>query len=112
MHAVRRPAAEQARWIRRRMARKPVYRRRMPKQALFQVDVGFQVYFEEGGEEIGAVRAVAPDHIVVYVEGAREFTVLGPAVRAAHDGKLVLDPAKVDPALLEAARHAHEKETE
>jgi hypothetical protein len=84
----------------------------MTKRAVFQVDIGFQVFFEEGGEEIGAVRAVAPDHIVVYVEGAREFTVLGTAVRAAHDGKLVLDASKVDPALLEAARHAHEHETE
>jgi hypothetical protein len=84
----------------------------MTKHALFQVDVGFQVYFEEGGEEIGAVRAVTPDHIVVYVEGARDFTVLGTAVRSAHDGKLVLDASKVDPALREAARHAHEAETE
>jgi hypothetical protein len=84
----------------------------MAKRALFQVDIGFQVYFEEGGEEIGAVRDVRPDHIVVYVEGAREFTVLGNAVRAAHDGKLVLDPTKVEPALLAAARRAHENETE
>ncbi len=84
----------------------------MPARGLFQVEAGFQVYFEEGGEEIGAVRAVAPDHLVVYIEGGREFTVLGPAVRAAHDGKVVLDRNKVDPALVEAARHAHELETE
>jgi hypothetical protein len=84
----------------------------MTTHGLFGVQIGFQVYFEEGGEEIGAVRQVAPDHVVVYVEGARDFIVRGPAVRAAHDGKLVLDPKKVEPALLEAARHAHEHETE
>jgi hypothetical protein len=84
----------------------------MTTRGVFGVEIGFQVYLEEGGEEIGAVRQVAHDHVVVYIEGAREFTIPGPAVRAAHDGKLVLDPKKVDPALLEAARHAHERETE
>jgi hypothetical protein len=78
----------------------------------FAVEVGYQVYLQEGGDEIGAVRAVAPDHVVVYVEGAGDFIVPGPAVHSAHNGKLVLDPAKVAPALLEAARHAHEHETD
>jgi hypothetical protein len=82
------------------------------QQARFQIDVGYQVYLAEGGEEIGAVRHVAPDHIVVYVEGARDFIVKGPAVHAAHDGKVVLDPEVVEPELLEAARHAHEAETD
>ena len=77
-----------------------------------KIDIGFQVYFEEGGEEIGAVRQVEPDHIVVYIEGSRDFVVNGPAVRSAHDGKVVLDRTKVEPALLEAARHAHERESE
>ena len=78
----------------------------------FGVEVGFQVYLEEGGEEIGAVRAVNPDHLVVYIEASGDFIVPGPAVISAHDGKLVLDPGKVPPALLEAARHAHERETD
>lgn len=84
----------------------------MKTHGRFQVDVGFQVYLSEGGEEIGAVREVRPDHLVVYVEGAREFDVPGPAVLSAHDGKVVLDPSKVDPALLDAAQHAHESETD
>jgi hypothetical protein len=84
----------------------------MTTHGLFSVEVGFQVYLQEGGEEIGAVRAVAPDHIVIYVEGAGDFVVLGPAVRSAHDGKVVLDPTKVSPGVIEAARHAHERETE
>jgi hypothetical protein len=77
----------------------------------FKVDVGFQVYLDEGGEEIGAVRNVGPDYVVVYVEGAGDFTLTGVEVRSAHDGKLILDRSKVDPRLLEAVRHAHEKET-
>ncbi len=70
------------------------------------------MFLEEGGEEIGAVRKVANDHLVVYVEAAGDFVVPGPWVRAAHDGKVVLDPAKVDASFLAAAAGAHERESE
>ena len=76
------------------------------------VEIGAQVYLVEGGEEIGAVRQVAHDHILVYVEGTGDFIVSGQGVKAAHDGKVILDPAHLDAALLEAAGHAHERETE
>ena len=78
----------------------------------FHVQVGDQVFLEEGGEEIGAVRRVARDHVVIYVEGAGDFTLNGPEVAAAHDGKLRLDPTRLEPKLLAAARAAHEHETE
>lgn len=77
-----------------------------------QVSVGDQVYLEDGGDEIGAVRRVARDHLVIYIEGAGDFTIQGPAVRAAHAGKIVLEPANLDAKVLEAARLAHEGETE
>jgi hypothetical protein len=78
----------------------------------FHVQIGDQLFLEEGGEEVGAVRKVAPDHLVVYVEGAGDFTVPGPWVRAAHDGKVVLDPEKCEATFLAAARGAHERESE
>lgn len=78
----------------------------------FQVSVGDQLFLEEGGEEIGAVRKVAPDHLVVYVEAAGDFVVPGGWVRAAHDGKVVLDPTKVDEAFMRAATHAHDTESD
>ena len=78
----------------------------------FQVQLGDQVFLEEGGEEIGAVRKVAPDHLVVYIEAAGDFNIPGTWVRAAHNGKVVLDPEKCDEAFLAAARTAHERETE
>ena len=78
----------------------------------FQVQVGDQLFLEEGGEEIGAVRKVNPDHLVVYVEAAGDFVVPGPWVRAAHDGKVVLDPQKVDERFLAAATTAHDRETD
>ncbi len=78
----------------------------------FHIQVGDQVFLEEGGEEIGAVRRVAKDHVVVYIEGAGDFTLTGPEIAAVHDGKLRLDPAKLDASLLAAAQTAHDHETE
>ena len=76
----------------------------------FQVNVGDQVYLEEGGEEIGAVRRVERDHLVIYIEAAGDFVVHGPEVRAVHHGKVVLEAAQLEPRLLDAARTAHERE--
>jgi hypothetical protein len=78
----------------------------------YQVAVGDHVYLEDGGEEIGAVRKIERDHLVVYVEAAGDFVVRGPEVKAIHYGKVVLEADKVDPRLLEAARSAHERETD
>lgn len=77
----------------------------------FQVEIGDQVFLEEGGEEIGAVRKIAPDHLVVYIEAAGDFVVPGPWVRAAHHGKVVLDPSKIEDAAMQlAVSRAHERE--
>jgi hypothetical protein len=76
------------------------------------VNVGDHVFLEDGGEEIGAVRKVERDHLVVYVEAAGDFIVRGPEVKAVHYGKVILVPELVDPRLLDAARAAHENETE
>ncbi len=86
----------------------------MPHMAMhnFNVSVDDQVYLEEGGEEIGAVRRVEHDHLVVYVENAGDFQIDGPSVRAAHDGKVVLDPQRLAPEFLDAVGKAHSKETE
>lgn len=76
----------------------------------YEVAIGDHVFLEEGGEEIGAVRQIERDHLVVYIEAAGDFIVRGPEVKAIHYGKVVLEPDKVDPRLLEAARVAHERE--
>ena len=78
----------------------------------YAVSVGDQLFIDGKDEEIGAVREVRPDHVVVYVENGGDFIVRGPHVKSAHDGKLVLDPSRAEPALLAAARAAHERETE
>lgn len=78
----------------------------------YAVSVGDQVFLDGNDEEIGAVRQVLSDQVIVYVENAGDFIVRGPHVKTAHAGKLVLDPKHVEPALLEAARAAHERETD
>jgi hypothetical protein len=86
--------------------------REVPMTHNIAVNVGDHVFLEDGGEEIGAVRKVERDHIVVYVEAAGDFIVRGPEVKAVHYGKVILSTDLVDPRLLEAARFAHENETE
>lgn len=81
-------------------------------QHTFHIQIGDQVFLEEGGEEIGAVRVVAKDHVVIYIEGGGDFTLHGPEIAAVHDGKVRLDPSKLPPALLNAAQAAHAQETD
>ena len=78
----------------------------------FQVSVGDQVFVGHSDEEVGAVRQVARDHLVVYIEGAGDFQIDGPAVLSAHDGKVVLDPTKLDAKLKKAIEGAHARETD
>lgn len=72
--------------------------------------VGFQVYLEEGGEEVGAVREVHRDHLLVYIENAGDFRVEGDAIRSVHDGKVLLDASLLDENLRAAIAHAHDEE--
>ena len=67
-------------------------------------------FIAEGKEGIGAVREVARDHIMIYVENGGEFNVPRSAVRRVHDEKVILDPKQLDKALLDALGHAHDSE--
>lgn len=80
---------------------------------LRDIKVGFQVFVEEGSEECGAVRGVAPEgraEIVVYIENGGDFIVPVSAVRSAHVGKVVLNSGGLDEDLLDAIAHAHDRE--
>jgi hypothetical protein len=78
-----------------------------------KIEIGSQVYLEEGGDPCGAVRDVRlenRDEITIYVENSGEFIVSLDAVGAAHDGKVILDRARLDQSLLDAVAHAHDAE--
>jgi hypothetical protein len=74
------------------------------------IEVGYQTFVSDSGEEFGAVRAVSPTGLVVYVENAGEFRVPLDAVEAVHSQKVVLSCAKLDRKLREAINHAHDAE--
>ena len=74
------------------------------------IEIGYQVFGSEGGEEFGAVRQVRPE-LIIYVENAGDFPVPFHSVKAVHDGKVILDLAEVDGSLRDAIKHAHERET-
>ena len=79
------------------------------------IEIGFQVFTEDGGEEFGAVRAVVPNGEpvnVVYVENVGEFTVALDAVAGVHEKKVILTASKLDKALRTAIGRAHAAETE
>ena len=49
------------------------------------------MFAAEGATEVGAVRQVEHDKLVIYIENAGDFTIAASAVAAVHDGKVVLD---------------------
>jgi hypothetical protein len=74
---------------------------------------GFQTFVSDGGEEFGAVRAVAPGgwpELVIYVENAGDSVVPLDAVESVHSEKVILDCAKPDDRLRRAIRYAHDAE--
>ncbi|MGC1676953.1 MAG: hypothetical protein WA740_05420 [Candidatus Binataceae bacterium] len=78
-----------------------------------KIQIGFQVFVSDGGEEFGAVRAVSPNgrpELVIFVENAGDFTVALDAVEAVHSEKVVLNCAKLDARLRRAIGHAHDAE--
>ncbi len=75
-----------------------------------RVQVGDQVYLQEGGTMFGAVRAVRRHALQIYVENAGDFDVNAEAVTAVHDGKVVVALDKLGTGLRTAIAHAHMSE--
>jgi hypothetical protein len=71
---------------------------------------GFQLFVLEGGDEVGSIRTVGENHLDVYIENSGDFVVDALAVARVHDGKVVLDPTRLDAALKRAIAHAHDRE--
>ena len=77
------------------------------------IEVGFQTFASDGGEEFGAVREVRPGgrpELLIYVENAGEFIVPLSAVEAVHSEKVILNCARLDRRLRAAIGHAHDRE--
>lgn len=74
------------------------------------IEIGYMAFLAEGKEGIGAVRGTTADSVIIFVENAGEFIVPISAVRAVHDQKVMLNPAQLDKALLDAVGHVHDRE--
>ena len=77
------------------------------------IEVGYQTFVSDGGEEFGAVRQVAPHgrpELVIYGENGGDFVVPLDAVEAVHAQKVILNCRKLDRRLREAIGHAHDAE--
>jgi hypothetical protein len=78
-----------------------------------QIEVGFQVFLKDGGDEVGAVRDLCGHRpeIVVYVENSGEFTVPLAAIETVHYQKVILDQGRLPEEMRVALRRAHDAET-
>jgi hypothetical protein len=74
------------------------------------IQVGYQTFVADGGEEFGAIREVRRDGVVVYVENAGDFYVPLEAVDAVHAQKVVFRCDRLGPRLRQAIGHAHDAE--
>ena len=78
------------------------------------IELGFQVFTKDGGDEVGAVRDLCGHRpeIVVYVENAGDFVVPIRAIEAVHSQKVIVDPKRLPVEMQAAIRHAHDAETD
>lgn len=65
---------------------------------------GFDVFLRDGGGNVGAVRAVRANEIVVYIENAGDFILPMSSVVDAESEKVILDSKKLPEKMLEAIR--------
>lgn len=76
------------------------------------VAIGDQLFDREDGQAFGAVLAVHKHELLVTIEGFGQVMISGEAVRAVHDGKIVVDVTGLSPELQETIARAHDRETE
>lgn len=75
------------------------------------IEPGFMVFLAEGQTAAGAVRDLkGAAHLVVNVENGGDFVIAADAVRAVHDGKVILDYDRLPADMRDALRHLHDAE--
>ena len=85
----------------------------MPTPDYAAIRLGDQVYTDEGADPVGAVRELRSGvhpALVVYIENSGDIAIPVVAVRAVHDGKVVLDPSKLELGVRRALGHVRDNE--
>ncbi len=78
-----------------------------------RIQVGFQVFDRDGGEEFGAVRGVCPGgrlELLVNIENGGDHCIPLDAVVEVHSEKVIVDARQLEPAVRRAIGHAHDAE--
>jgi hypothetical protein len=77
-----------------------------------EIQVGYQVFTSDGGEEVGAIRRVLHErhHLVVYIENTGDCEIPFDAITAVHSQKVILKWDRLTPDIQHAIRHAHDAE--
>ena len=77
------------------------------------IQVGFEVFAQDGGEEFGAVRDVCPAgklELLVNIENGGDHCIPLDAVVDVHSEKVIVDTTRLAPTVRYAIAHAHDAE--
>jgi hypothetical protein len=76
------------------------------------IKIGDQLFDGEEGAAFGAVVGIHEHELLVEIEGVGQSVLPGAAIRAVHNGKLIVDLAQLPAPLRASIKHAHDRETE
>ena len=76
------------------------------------VKIGDQLFQREDGSAFGAVVGIHEHELLVEIEGVGQAVIPGAAIKAVHDGKLIVDITQLPAPLRTSIKHAHDRETE
>ncbi len=76
------------------------------------IKIGDQLFQREDGAAFGAVVGIHHNELLVEIEGVGQAVLPAVAIKAVHDGKLIVDLAQLPPPLRTAIKHAHDRETQ
>jgi len=85
----------------------------MPTPDYAAIRLGDQVFTAEGTDPVGAVRELrSGSHpaLIVYIENSGDISIPVPAIRAVHDGKVVLDLDELEEGVRRALGHVRDSE--
>ncbi len=74
------------------------------------IQAGMLVFLGDGQIGIGSIQDVASDHVVVQIENAGAFKIPRASVRDVHFDKVILAEEKLDRSVIDAIKHAHDRE--
>ena len=75
------------------------------------IEIGYEAFLKGQKEKFGAIRGLDPRTLTVWVEHAGDYPVLRDAIDTVVEQKVVFDPERLEPGILEAIRHARDAET-